>query len=147
MLHKTIKNDYQLALRNKSDKATLSAYRVIIGEIERSPTKTMDDRQIMSSLKKQILDSKAQLEYDMQDDPTDEEIHGHNVFIRVAESYVPVDVQDGEIVAYIFENIDLELSTRDRMKHMKSIMSHFGGRANGKKVKEFLTNMKEDGSL
>jgi uncharacterized protein YqeY len=61
-------------------------------------------------------------------------------YLQILESYLPKMASDEEIAEWIAENIDFS-QFKNKMQAMGTIMKHFGKTADGKTVKEILTQL------
>jgi uncharacterized protein YqeY len=126
-LQTQFKDELKVAIKAK-DTARMGAIRIIIGELQRLPTKESSDEQVVAVIKKLIKSEKELLAAAGQ---TSSE------YLAILEDYLPKQATAAEIRAYIQENIDLK-SFKTPMQAMRPIMAHFGAAADGNMVKSVL---------
>ena len=127
-LQETIQAELKTSIKNR-DKARTDAVRVLIGEFQRQPEKKLSDDQVIGIIKKLVKSEKELLAVSGQKD---------SGFIEIMEGYLPSQVGEEEIRAWISENIDFS-EFKNKMQAMKPIMAHFGSSADGNTVKNVLT--------
>ena len=130
-LQSQMKKDLSAAIKAKDEKKK-DALRVILGEFGRLDKKELSDDEIVKILKKLMKSEKEVLE--LKGEATDSE------FIKVIENYLPKMATEGEIAAWIHQNIDFS-QFKNKMQAMGLIMKHFGATADGNEVKKLLQNM------
>lgn len=129
-----IKLDLNDALKNKETE-TISALRVIIGEIQRQEAKDVNDEKVLGILRKFQKGEKSVMEQTNQTASS---------FLEVLEKYLPTLMSKEEIETYINENIDLT-NYKNPMQAMRDIMPNLKGKVNGNDVKEVLMNISKKG--
>ena len=129
-LQESITGELKAAIKNR-DRVRTDAIRVLIGEFQRQPDKSLSDEQVVGIIKKLVKSEKELLDASGGED---------SGFIRVLEGYLPQQAGEEEIRAWISDNVDFS-EFKNRMQAMKPIMAHFGSSADGNLVKRILQNM------
>lgn len=114
------------------DKAKLAALRFLVGEfthipneeLGKYPNKELPDEKVVSIIRKCIASEQTLAS-------------PNKTHIEVLESYLPAEVDDAEILAWIQGNVDFS-QFKNKMQAMKPIMTQFAGRADGNRVKKIL---------
>ncbi len=104
------------------------AIRILIGEFARQPEKILTDEQVIAIIKKLIKSERELLAAQKQED---------SPFLAIMEGYLPKQVSEEEIYAWVKQNIDFS-AFGNKMQAMKPIMQHFGSAADGNTVKKVL---------
>jgi len=130
ILQEKIKNDLKTSMKAK-DEARTSALRVLIGEFQRQPQKELSDAEVVSIIRKLI---KAETEMVARTKS------GSSAYLTVLESYMPKQLTEEEIRAWVASNIDFS-QFKNKMQAMKPIMAHFAGTADGNMVKKILESL------
>ena len=112
---------------SRTDRKRLRILRVAVAELQREPTKEVEDERAVKILKKMIANEKELVAPDWK-------------YIGVLESYLPQEATDEEIRQWIHDNIDFT-AFNNKMQAMKPIMEQFAGRADGNKVKKILQGL------
>ncbi|MFO8032048.1 MAG: GatB/YqeY domain-containing protein [Desulfohalobiaceae bacterium] len=107
------------------DKKEKDALRVVVGELQRQKSKELSDQEVTQVLRKLINSEKEMGQRQDQD------------YIQVLESFLPQEATDQEIVQWIQENVDFS-GYSNKMQAMREILSHFGSRADGNRIKKIL---------
>jgi len=123
-LQEKIKQDLVNAIKTKSDR--LTDLRVILGEIQRAPTKNLPDDEVIKILKR--------LEKTTMEMGNDEE------FLQMLRSYIPEMVGAEEIRAWIEENIDF-LQLKNKLQAVGITKKYFGETAVGQLIKDIVMEM------
>ncbi|TKB25617.1 hypothetical protein FCL47_13875 [Desulfopila sp. IMCC35006] len=110
------------------DTDRIGAIRILIGEFARQPGKILTDEQVIAIIKKLIKSERELLAAQKQED---------SPFLAIMEGYLPKQVSEEEIYAWVKENIDFS-AFGNKMQAMKPIMQHFGSAADGNTVKKVL---------
>jgi hypothetical protein len=110
------------------DSERTGAIRILIGEFQRQPEKELSDDQVVGIIKKLIKSEKELLAASGQ---------AESAYIRILEDYLPKQVGEEEIRAWIKHNIDFS-AFANKMQAMRPIMAHFGSSADGNTVKKIL---------
>ncbi|MGD9018281.1 MAG: GatB/YqeY domain-containing protein [Desulfobacterales bacterium] len=126
-LQNKIKGDLTIAMKEK-DTQKKEAIRVILGEFARMEQKTLTDDEVVRVLRKLQKSEKEVISRQGGDG---------SAFLSVIESYLPTMASDDDIRAWIDANVDLS-GYQNKMQAMGKIMSHFGSRADGNRVKKIL---------
>lgn len=129
-LQETIQAELKTAIKAR-DAARTGAVRILIGEFQRQPQKTLTDEQVIAIIKK-LIKSEKELLASAQQETSD--------FLIIMEGYLPRQAGRDEIVAWISANIDFS-KFANKMQAMKPIMAHFGSAVDGNTVKDILQNM------
>ncbi len=104
------------------------AIRILIGEFARQPVKILTDEQVIAIIKKLIKSERELLAAQKQEE---------SPFLVIMEGYLPKQVSEEEIYAWVKENIDFS-TFGNKMQAMKPIMQHFGSATDGNTVKKIL---------
>jgi hypothetical protein len=129
-LQETIQAELKTAIKAR-DTARTGAVRILIGEFQRQPQKTLSDEQVIAIIKKLIKSEKELLASSGQES---------SEFLTIIEGYLPRQASREEIAAWISANIDFS-TFANKMQAMKPIMAHFGSSVDGNTVKDILQNM------
>ncbi len=123
-LQQTIQD--RLHTKNISQKEK-DALRVVIGEMQRQKSKTLNDQEVVKILKK-LATSEREL-----GERRDKE------YLQILESFLPQEATAAEITTWIKNNIDFD-QYNNKMQAMRDTLNHFGPRTDGNTVKTILTN-------
>ena len=126
-LHERFKDELKTAIKAK-DTARTAAIRIVIGELQRLPTKESSDEQVVAVIKKLIKSEKELLAACGQES---------SEYLTILEDYLPKQATAEEIRAYIRDSIDLK-SFKTPMQAMRPILAHFGAAVEGNMVKTIL---------
>ena len=129
-LQEKIQAELQTAIKAR-DTARTGAVRILIGEFQRQPRKTLSDEQVIAIIKK-LIKSEKELLASANQESSD--------FLTIMEGYLPRQADREEIAAWIAANIDLS-AYANPMQAMKPIMAHFGSATDGNTVKEILRGL------
>lgn len=129
-LQQEIEARLKVALKER-DKERAGAIRILKGEFQRQPEKELSDDQVIGIIKKLIKSERELL--DASGGETSE-------YIEILQSYLPQQVGEEEVRAWIREKIDLS-SFGNKMQAMRPIMAHFGSSVDGAAVKKILQDM------
>jgi len=123
----TIIYDLYQAIKNKKETRHL---KVIVGELQRLPDKRLDDELVIILLRKFVNNEKERLEA-LGDKTSD--------YLDTVNSYLPtVNVASNEEVeTWIRNNIDFS-TLGNKFAAMKTIVGHFGARAEGAIIKKIV---------
>ena len=130
-LQERLKQDLKTAIKEK-DNPRRDAIRVIMGDIARNRKKELDDKEIISIIKKLANAEREVFETQGKD-------KFESLFWQICQCYIPILKSEEEIVGWIFENIDFS-KIKNKMQAMKPIMEHFGTSVDGNIVKDILLN-------
>jgi uncharacterized protein YqeY len=129
-LQERIKDDLKRAMKAK-DEARTSALRVLIGEFQRQPKKELADPEVLAIIRK-LIKAETEMAAMAKSGPSD--------YLAVLEGYMPKQVSEGEIRAWVAGNIDFS-QFKNKMQAMKPIMAHFAGTVDGNTVKKILESL------
>lgn len=129
-LQEKIQGELKVAMKAK-DTARTGAIRILIGEFQRQPDKTLTDEQVVSIIKKLIKSEKELLAASGAE--TSE-------YIEVLNGYLPQQASEEDIRQWIDKNIDFS-QFGNKMQAMRPIMAHFGSSADGNVVKSILQQL------
>ncbi len=122
--------DLKEAMKARNTERT-GAIRILLGEFGRQREKELDDRQVISIIKKLIKSERELMAAKGEKESS---------FIAVMESYLPKQASEEEIRTWIAENINFtELG--NKMQAMRPIMAHFGAAVDGNMVKNILLDI------
>ncbi len=126
-LQKDIQSELKVSIKARNVART-GAVRILIGEFQRLPEKELSDEQVIGIIKKLIKSEKELLAASGKDSSD---------YLTIMEAYLPQQVSEEEIRAWITENIDFS-AFKNKMQAMRPIMTHFGSSADGNSVKKIL---------
>lgn len=127
-LQERIKQDLTAAMKAQDAEKT-GALRVIMGEFGRMPSKTLADGEVIKILKKLHKSEKEVLARQDRSEASR--------FLEILDEYLPQMASEEEIEVWIRDHIDFA-RYKNKMQAMGDIMRHFGGRADGNRVKAIL---------
>ena len=142
-LQKQIELDMREAIHTRDRKTNLLKY--FVAEFSRRPNLNVEltDTEVISILKKYIksIEETARAMHKVDSNGnvilSDEQIFE----ISVLSKYIPEQVTDEEIIAWIKNNLEVPENPNARMKLTRDIMKHFGPSVDGNTVKSILTNL------
>ena len=126
-LQEKLKSELKDAMKAK-DEPLKNTIRLIMGELARQNKKEFSDDEIIAIVRKMIKNEKETLSATDQDS---------SEYLEILETYIPKQVSEEEIIAWIKSNIDLG-GYKNKMQAMGPIMKHFGTTAEGNIVKQIL---------
>ncbi len=126
-LQEDIQSEMQVSIKAKNVART-GAVRILIGEFQRLPEKELSDEQVIGIIKKLIKSERELLAASGKDS---------SGYLTIMETYLPQQVSEEEIRAWINKNIDFSVF-KNKMQAMRPIMTHFGSSADGNSVKKIL---------
>ena len=129
-LQQEIEAQLKVALKER-DKERAGAIRILKGEFQRQPEKELSDDQVIGIIKKLVKSERELL---------DASGGGTSEYIEILQGYLPQQVGEEEVRAWIRENIDFS-SFGNKMQAMRPIMAHFGSSVDGAAVKKILQDM------
>ncbi|MDP3479511.1 MAG: GatB/YqeY domain-containing protein [Desulfoprunum sp.] len=129
-LQDKIQAELKVAIKAQ-DAARKGAVRILIGEFQRQPEKTLTDEQVIAIIKK-LIKSEKELLAAAKEETSD--------YLTIMEGYLPRQASREEIKTWIAGNIDFS-AFGSRMQAMRPIMAHFGSTTDGNTVKEILQNI------
>jgi len=112
--------------------------KVLKSDIQREKDKDVSDARVEKIIISTVNGIQEMLGYLDRDDDKE----SFSLAMKTHEflcGYLPKKATDDEIKEWIQENIDLS-QYKNKMQAMRPIMSHFGNRADGNKVKDILMN-------
>ena len=124
-IQKQLKTDLVSAIK-KQDEPLKSAIRIILGELARERGKEIEDPRVINIIKRLIK--------------YEEEGRKDQTFIDICKAYLPVELDEAVIEAWIKDNIDFS-EFKNKMQAMKPIMAHFGNQVDGNVVKGIIERM------
>lgn len=128
-LQESITAELKTAMKSR-DRVRTDAIRVLIGEFQRQPEKSLTDQQVVGIIRKLVKSEKELLAASGKEDAG---------FIAVLDGYLPQLAGEDEIKTWVSEHIDFS-QFGNKMQAMKPIMAHFGSTADGNTVKKVLQN-------
>lgn len=126
-MQESLSAELRVAMKARDVERT-GAIRILIGEFARQPEKILTDEQVIAIIKKLIKSERELLAAQQQQD---------SPFLTIMEGYLPRQVSEAEIYAWVEENIDFS-TFGNKMQAMKPIMHHFGSSTDGNTVKKVL---------
>lgn len=137
MLLQQIKDDMKKAMKERNESVRY-ATRMILGEIPRLNLKKDQeptDEQIQKIIRQLIKSENLVCEYSGQD-------VCDNEYIAILDSYLPKMMSEGEIQAWITDNVNFT-QFNPLAKAMGYIMKNLNGKADGGTVKKVLEGMSD----
>jgi uncharacterized protein YqeY len=132
-LQETLQNDMRSAEAGRRKEAL----KLAVSEMQREPQKIVTDERVVKILNKLIVSEREMLKALAERNGT---VFVDSTFITTLESYLPKEVSEEEVRAWVQANIDLS-TFKNRMQAMKPVMAQFTGRIDGNKVKAILENL------
>jgi uncharacterized protein len=129
-LQEKLKEDLKSSMKARDTERT-GAIRIIIGEFGRQLVKELNDDQVVAIIKKLVKSEKELLAASGRDG---------SEYLSILEGYLPHQVSEEEIRAWIKTNIDFS-GFKNKMQAMRPILAHFGNSADGNIVKMILESM------
>lgn len=126
-MQESLSAELRVAMKARDTERT-GAIRILIGEFARQPGKILTDEQVIAIIKKLIKSERELLAAQNQEG---------SPFLTIMEGYLPKQVSEEEIYAWVEKNIDFS-AFGNKMQAMKPIMQHFGSTADGNTVKRVL---------
>ena len=124
-LQETLLTDMKQNIKDVKKAAVL---KLVVAEIQREPSKIVEDSKVIKIIKK-LIENEKELK-----DKADQ------YFILTLTHYLPTEVTKEEVVDWIKNNIDFS-KFKNKMQAMKPIMSEFVGIVNGNTVKQILEDI------
>lgn len=128
-LQEKLKSELKDAMKAK-DEPLKNTIRLIMGEIARQNKKDFTDDEIIAIVRKMIKNEKETLS------ATNSET---SEYLEILETYIPKQVSEEVIVAWIKDNIDFS-GYKNKMQAMGPIIKNFGSTVEGNTVKQILLN-------
>lgn len=142
-LMKQIELDMREAMKTKDRKTNLLKY--FVAEFSRRPNLNVEltDTEVISILKKYIksIEETARAMHKVDSNGNVILSEEQTFEINILSKYIPKQVTDEEIIAWIKNNLEVPENPNARMKLMRDIMKHFGPSVDGNTVKSILTNL------
>ena len=126
-MQESLSVELRVAMKARDVERT-GAIRILIGEFARQPEKILTDEQVIAIIKKLIKSERELLAAQKQQE---------SPFLTIMESYLPKQVSEAEIHAWVEQNIDFS-TFGNKMQVMRPIMQHFGSSTDGNTVKKVL---------
>jgi len=131
-LQEKINVDLKNAIKNR-DKNKTNSLKLLVGELQRSKEKELDDKKTFTIIKKLIKYEKENIDRMMS-------ISCKSEYLELLETYLPQQTSDDDVKNWIRENIDFsKFSNKSRI--MKQIMNNFGSSVSGGNVKKILDEL------
>jgi len=130
-LQTALRHDIKVSIRQR-DSASTEALKVILGELQRSPTKEISHDAEIKILKKLEKNEEEMLERTGVTEPS--------LYLKLVRMYLPQMADSSEIEWWIKERIDFS-TLKNPMQAVGIVMKEFGARADGKLVKELVQEM------
>ena len=130
-LQTALRHDIKVSIRQR-DSASTEALKVILGELQRSPTKEISHDAEIKILKKLEKNEEEMLERTGVTEPS--------LYLKLVRMYLPQMADSSEIECWIKERIDFS-TLKNPMQAVGIVMKEFGARADGKLVKELVQEM------
>ena len=128
-MQEKLKAELKVSMKARDTERT-GAIRIIIGEFGRQLVKELNDDQVIAIIKKLVKSEKELLASAGKDG---------SEYLTILEGYLPQQVSEEEIRAWIKDNIDFS-TFKNKMQAMRPILVHFGSTADGNVVKQILEN-------
>jgi hypothetical protein len=129
-LQQRLQDDLTAALRDRNAKKA-GVLKLAISELQREPQKDVPDERTVKILNKMVQSEK---------EIADKYGAGDDFFTEILEDYLPKQVTEEEVRAWITSNIDLS-QFKNKMQAMKPVMTQFAGRIDGNRVKDILNSL------
>jgi len=119
-------------LKQTKVKNTKESLKVIIGELQRQPTKILSDDQVIDIIKKLKKYEEERLEklYENKD----------SLYLETLKKYLPVQVSEEEIRNWINQNIDFKSLKKPEMA-IGIVCKYFGKSVDGNLVKDIVRSL------
>ena len=130
-LQTALRHDIKVSIRQR-DRASTEALKVILGELQRSPTKEISHDEEIKILKKLEKNEEEMLERTGVTEPS--------LYLKLVRMYLPQMADKSELEWWIKERIDFS-TLKNPMQAVGIVMKEFGARADGKLVKELVQEM------
>lgn len=127
----TLQNKILLDKKEARNPPTKAALNVIVGELQRQPTKELSDAQVLNIIKRLIKYEEERLRHYSTISTTE--------YLNILKSYVPQQVDIAEIEEWIKNNIDFS-KLKNKMQAIGIVGRHFGSSASNELIKEVVTN-------
>jgi uncharacterized protein len=131
-----LKTDLTTAMK-AGERERVGALRLVLSELQKDAKEGKSDEvAVLRRERKRRLDAEQQFRDAGRDELADQEA-SEAVLI---ESYLPAELSDSDIAAYVAEAIEATgaTSVKDMGQAMKSTMERVAGRADGKRVSELV---------
>jgi len=129
-LQERLQNDLKEAIKARDYSTPLLKF--IIGELQRLPTKELNDDEVMKVLKK-IEKNEILM---MQETSAERD----SPLLKFVRNYIPRQLKAREIIEWVEKNIDFS-QLKNKMQAIGIIKKEFGERVDSVKVKEIITNI------
>lgn len=113
-----------------SSKETKDSLKVIIGEMQRQPTKILSDDQVIAILKKLVKYEEERIS------KTNEKL---SIYLEILQSYLPKQISKEEVETWINSNIDFS-SLKNKNQAIGIVCKHFGSAVDGSIVKSIINS-------
>lgn len=129
-LQEKLKEELKVSMKARDTERT-GAIRIIMGEFGRQLVKELTDEQVIAIIKKLVKSEKELLAASGKEG---------SEYLTILEGYLPKQVSEEEIRAWIDVNIDFS-TFKNKMQAMRPILAHFGSSADGNIVKMILESL------
>jgi uncharacterized protein len=129
-LQEKLKEELKVSMKARDTERT-GAIRIIMGEFGRQLVKELTDEQVIAIIKKLVKSEKELLAASGKEG---------SEYLTILEGYLPNQVSEEEIRAWIDVNIDFS-TFKNKMQAMRPILAHFGSSADGNIVKMILESL------
>jgi uncharacterized protein len=129
-LQEKLKEELKVSMKARDTERT-GAIRIIMGEFGRQLVKELSDEQVIAIIKKLVKSEKELLAASGSEG---------SEYLTILEGYLPKQVNQEEIRAWIEANIDFS-TFKNKMQAMRPILAHFGSSADGNIVKMILESL------
>jgi uncharacterized protein len=129
-LQEKLREELKVSMKARDTERT-GAIRIIMGEFGRQLVKELTDEQVIAIIKKLVKSEKELLAASGSDG---------SEYLTILEGYLPKQVSEDEIRAWIDANIDFS-TFKNKMQAMRPILAHFGNSADGNIVKMILESL------
>jgi uncharacterized protein YqeY len=126
-----LRRDIQISLRNGTKDST-EALKVILGELQRLPTKEVSPDDVTKLLKKLEKNEEELLRCAGTTEPS--------TYLKTVRMYLPQMADVSELEWWIKANIDFS-TLKSPMQAVGIVMKEFGARADGKVVKQLVQRL------
>jgi uncharacterized protein YqeY len=132
-LQTALRHDIKISIRQR-DSASTEALKVILGELQRSPTKEISHDEEIKILKKLEKNEEDMLDHAGIDEPS--------LYLKLVRMYLPQMADQSELEWWIKERIDFS-TLKNPMQAVGIVMKEFGARADGRIVKDIVMRISE----
>jgi len=131
-LQTALRHAIKVSIRQRDSDST-EALKVILGELQRSPTKEISRDEEIKILKKLEKNEEDMLDHAGIDEPS--------LYLKLVRMYLPQMASPSEIEGWICSNNIDFASLKNPMQAVGIVMKEFGARADGRIVKDIVMRL------